>query len=90
VFEAAGAAACLITDAWEGLETFFEPGTEVLVARNGDEVAQHVAALDAQRARAIGQAAYRRVLAEHTYAHRAAQIDAVLAGSRRAPVLEAA
>jgi spore maturation protein CgeB len=90
VFEAAGAAACLITDAWEGLETFFEPGTEVLVAKSGDEVAQHVAALDAQRARAIGQAAYRRVLAEHTYAHRAAQVDAVLAGGRREPVLEAA
>jgi spore maturation protein CgeB len=90
VFEAAGAAACLITDAWEGLETFFEPQTEVLVAHNGDEVAQHVAALDAQRAQAIGQAAYRRVLAEHTYAHRAAQFDAVLEGCRTAPLAEAA
>ncbi|HVE51893.1 MAG TPA: glycosyltransferase [Ramlibacter sp.] len=81
VFEAAGAAACLITDAWEGLELFFEPGTEVLVARSGDEVAQHVRTLDAMRARAIGQAALRRVQAEHTYAHRAAQLDAVLEGS---------
>ncbi|MDB5915219.1 MAG: hypothetical protein JWP22_3894, partial [Ramlibacter sp.] len=72
VFEAAGAAACLITDAWEGLETFFAPGTEILVAHNGDQVAEHVRALDAPRARAIGQAAYRHVLAEHTYAHRAA------------------
>lgn len=89
VFEAAGAAACLITDAWEGLETFFEPGREVLVARSGDEVAQHVAALDAARARTIGQAAYRHVLAEHTYAHRAAQFDAVLQG-RRTPRVEAA
>lgn len=80
VFEAAGAAACLVTDAWEGLETFFEPGTEMLVARDGDEVAAHVQALDPQRARAIGQAAYRRVLAQHTYAHRAAQFDAVLQG----------
>src|SRR4051812_44489828 len=80
VFEAAGAAACLITDAWEGLETFFEPGTEMLVARNGDEVAALVDSLDAAKARAIGQAAYRRVLAEHTYAHRAAQFDEVLQG----------
>ncbi|HEY1230256.1 MAG TPA: glycosyltransferase [Ramlibacter sp.] len=80
VFEAAGAAACLITDAWEGLEQFFEPGTEMLVARNGDEVAQHVQSLDAAKARAVGQAAYRRVLAEHTYAHRAAQLDEVLEG----------
>lgn len=90
VFEAAGAAACLITDAWEGLETFFEPGREVLVARSGDEVAQHVAALDAQRARAVGQAAYQRVLAEHTYAHRAAQFDAVLEGCRAAALPEVA
>jgi spore maturation protein CgeB len=90
VFEAAGAAGCLITDAWEGLETFFEPGTEVLVARSGEEVAQQVDALDVERARAIGQAACRRVLAEHTYAHRAAQLDAVLEGCQRAPVLEVA
>ena len=80
MFEAAGAAACLITDAWEGLEQFFEPGTEMLVARNGDEVAQHVQSLDAAKAKAVGQAAYKRVLAEHTYAHRAAQLDAVLEG----------
>jgi spore maturation protein CgeB len=90
VFEAAGAAACLITDAWEGLELFFEPGTEVLVASDGDEVAAHVRALDAERARAIGQAAYRRVLAEHTYAHRAAQLDGVLEGCGARPVLEEA
>jgi len=87
VFEAAGAAACLITDAWEGLETFFEPGKEVLVAHNGDEVAQHVRTLDAARAREIGQAAYRHVLAEHTYAHRAAQVDAVLEGCAAQPAL---
>jgi len=83
VFEAAGAAACLMTDAWEGLEQFFEPGAEVLVARDGGEVAAHLESLDADRARAIGQAAYRRVLAEHTYDHRAAQFDAVLEGRSR-------
>ena len=80
VFEAAGAAACVITDAWEGLEQFFEPGTEMLVARDGEEVARQLESLDARTARAIGQAAYGRVLAEHTYDHRAAQFDAVLQG----------
>ena len=90
VFEAAGAAACLVTDAWEGLEVFFEPGREVLVARSGDEVAQHVRSLEPAQAREIGQAAYRRVLAEHTYAHRAAQVDAVLQGCAPRPVMEAA
>jgi len=85
VFEAAGAAACLITDAWQGLEHFFEPGTEVLVARDGEEVAAQLGALDPAKARTIGQAAYRRVLAEHTYDHRAAQVDAVLQGRASAP-----
>ena len=90
VFEAAGAAACLVTDAWEGLALFFEPGTELLVARNGEEVAQHVRALDAARAHAIGQAAFRRVRAEHTYAHRAAQMDGVLKGCATQMLPEAA
>jgi spore maturation protein CgeB len=78
VFEAAGAAACLITDAWEGIETFLEPESEVLVARDGAEVAAHLRDLTPERARRIGEAARRRVLAEHTYAHRAAQVETVL------------
>jgi spore maturation protein CgeB len=77
VFEAAGAGACLITDAWEGIELFLEPGTEVLVAATGDEVAELIAAASP----AIGAAARRRVLAEHTYARRAEQVEAILAGA---------
>ena len=62
----------------------------MLVARNGEEVAEHVRALDADASRRIGRAAYARVLAEHTYAHRAAQLDEVLQGTRvRETVLEA-
>lgn len=80
VFEAAGAGACLVTDAWEGIETFLEPEREVLVARDGAEVAGHLSALDAPRARRIGEAARARVLAAHTYAHRAAQVAALLQG----------
>ncbi|HEY3938407.1 MAG TPA: glycosyltransferase [Bryobacteraceae bacterium] len=78
VFEAAGAAACLITDAWPGIDMFFEPGREILVAANGGEVVEHLRSLTPASAKKIGAAAYRRVLAEHTYAHRAAQIDALL------------
>jgi spore maturation protein CgeB len=80
VFEAAGAGACLITDAWEGLELFFDPGNEMLVAQHGEQVAEHVRSLDGKTARTIGQAAYARVLAQHTYAHRATQLEAVLQG----------
>jgi len=78
VFEAAGAAACLITDAWEGVELFLAPGEEVLVARDGQDVAEQLAALTPARARAIGEAARQRILAEHTYSRRAAEVDALL------------
>jgi spore maturation protein CgeB len=78
VFEAAGAGACLITDEWVGIEMFLEPGREVLVARDGDEVASRLRELAPEQARRIGEAARRRVLSEHTYAHRAAQVESVL------------
>jgi spore maturation protein CgeB len=78
VFEAAGAGACLITDAWEGIELFLEPGREVLVAADGQQVAGFVAALTDAGAWAVGQAARRRVLADHTYARRVAQLETLL------------
>lgn len=78
VFEAAGAAACLITDAWKGIELFLEPDEEVLVARDGSDVADFVEHLTPERARNIGEAARRRILAEHTYDRRAAEVDLIL------------
>ena len=81
VFEATGAGACLVTDAWEGIEDFLEPGEEVLTAEDGAEVARHAAALDPDRAGAIGAAARERVLAEHTYRQRAEHVEQVLSGA---------
>jgi spore maturation protein CgeB len=86
VFEAAGAAACLVTDAWEGIEQFLEPGREVLVASTGAAVVEHLNRLDPQTARAIGARAHERVMAEHTYAHRAAQVSDLLAARKPAAV----
>jgi spore maturation protein CgeB len=83
VFEAAGAGACLITDAWEGLDRFLEPDREVLVARSGAEVALHLRELTPERAREIGASARKRVLEKHTYAHRAAEVEALLFKARR-------
>jgi spore maturation protein CgeB len=80
VFEAAGAGACLITDEWQGVEEFLAPGEEVLVARDGAEVAELLSGLDPERARAIGEAALEQVLAEHTYDRRAEQVEAILEG----------
>jgi spore maturation protein CgeB len=81
VFEAAGAGACLISDAWEGLEDFLTPGEEVLVARDGNEVAALLERLDPARAATIGAAARERVLAEHTYERRAEQVEGILEGA---------
>lgn len=82
VFEAAGAGACLITDVWQGVELFLSPGEEVLVARDGNDVADIMAALTSERAREIGSRARERVLREHTYDRRAKQVDDVLRSRR--------
>jgi spore maturation protein CgeB len=80
VFEAAGAGGCLITDWWEGIDFFFEPDREILVAKDGGEVADIMNGLDEGRAREIGQAAYERVIRDHTYAKRVEHLEHVLEG----------
>jgi spore maturation protein CgeB len=82
VFEAAGAGACLITDDWEGIELFLEPDREVIVARSGTDVADQLSTLSSAQANQIGRAAQRRILAEHTYDHRAAEIETLLGAMR--------
>lgn len=81
VFEAAGAGACLITDAWEGIEQFLAPEEETLVAASGEEVAEHLARLTVESARQMGSRARRRVLADHTYSHRARLVEELLTGA---------
>jgi spore maturation protein CgeB len=78
VFEAAGAAACIISDSWVGIEHFFEPGKEILIVNNGNEVGETVRSLTADRARTIGQAAYRRAKHDHTYSQRAKTLETIL------------
>jgi spore maturation protein CgeB len=81
VFEAVGAGACLITDDWKGIDLFLEPGREVLVAADGADVVDHLERLTPSLARGIAQRARRRVLAHHTYTHRAAEVHEMLEGS---------
>ncbi len=82
VFEAAGAGACLITDDWPGIDTFLAPGEEILVARDGRDVAELLGGLSDARAAGIGARALRRVLADHTYEQRAVLVDALLRRAR--------
>jgi spore maturation protein CgeB len=78
VFEAAGVGACLITDAWDGIEDFLVPDSEVLVAHDGAEVAEYVRSTEPAQAHAIGERAAARMLAQHTYGARAVEVDALL------------
>lgn len=82
VFEAAGAAACLITDAWAGVEQFFEPGREILIARGADDILQYLRECSSPEAREIGNAMRRRALRDHTYELRARQVDETLRNAR--------
>lgn len=82
VFEAAGAGACVITDYWTGVEKFFVPGQQILVARSGSEVVNHLRSVSRARAKEIGTAMRARALQEHTYAQRAVEVDGILSEGR--------
>jgi spore maturation protein CgeB len=78
LFEAAACGVPIISDYWPGLEDFFRIGTEILVARSAAEsidYLQHTSHLERER---IGENARRRVMAEHTAAHRAEQLEGYL------------
>lgn len=87
VFEAAGAGACLITDAWTGIETFFAPGEEILIASCAEEIVNLLRTITPRVASGIGTRMRRRALRDHTYALRASQVHGILcsAAERRIP-----
>ena len=78
VFEAAGCACCLITDAWKGIEAFLEPGREILLAGSAEEIVEHLRSTSPGEARAMGRAARARVQRDHTYDQRAERLERVL------------
>jgi spore maturation protein CgeB len=86
LFEAAACAVPVVSDRWEGLDSLFAPGREILLADGTGDVTAALEAEDAGGARAMGLAARARVLAAHTAGHRAAELEAYLAeaaGTRR-------
>jgi len=85
LFEAAACGTPIISDYWEGLETFLTPGKEVLISRSPEETLRYLRDLsDAERA-AVGRRARARVLAAHTAAHRAAELEGYVLALRSAP-----
>ncbi|CAN5797895.1 glycosyltransferase [soil metagenome] len=83
LFEAAACGTPIISDAWDGLETFFDPSTEILVARSVGNVLECLIDLPEAERRAIGERARQRVLSEHTAAHRAIELEQFVRQARR-------
>jgi spore maturation protein CgeB len=84
LFEAAACGAPILSDWWEGLDAFFEPGRDMLVARTSEDA---VAALDLGDAelKRMAANARERVLAEHTSAQRALDFEGAIESARVGP-----
>lgn len=86
IFEAAGAAASVITDAWQGVSSFFEPDREILIASSAQDIVGYLRELRREEATAIGAAMRSRALRDHTYRLRAKQVDTILRPPTRSPI----
>lgn len=75
LFEAAACGTPIITDFWEGLDTFFHPGVEILVSSSCEESLYYLTTLSDRDRRQIGEAARARVLRRHTARHRAQELE---------------
>jgi spore maturation protein CgeB len=75
LFEAAACGTPIVSDAWDGLDALFEPDEEILIARTPADVLSYLRELGEAERHAIGMRARARVLAEHTAAHRAAELE---------------
>jgi spore maturation protein CgeB len=78
VFEAAGAAACLITDRWAGIEQFFASESEILIAGSAEDIVFCLRNISSSKAREVGRNMRARALRDHTYALRAREVDAII------------
>ena len=75
LFEAAGCGATIVSDSWEGLETFFVPQQEILLPGSAEDVISYLDNIGEAESRTIGRRAQERVLAEHSAQKRAIQFE---------------
>ncbi|MBV8568713.1 MAG: glycosyltransferase [Methylobacteriaceae bacterium] len=75
LFEAAACGTPIISDVWEGLERFFAPGREIVLARTAQDVLAALTVMDSGEAQALSRAARRRVLAQHAAEKRACELE---------------
>ena len=86
LFEAAACGTAIISDSWEGMETFFQPGKDILVTRSPGDTLDYLLDLTETERSAVGENARERVLNGHTAAHRAAELENYIAERRRIPI----
>lgn len=75
LFEAAACGAAIVSDNWPGLDTFFRPGSEILLPLTGDDVVRYISGYPDCELKAIGRAARERVLASHSNTARAREFE---------------
>jgi len=75
LFEAAACGTSIVSDTWNGIETVLTPGSEVLLARSAADVLGYLREMPEEERLAIGARARARILAEHTAAHRAEELE---------------
>jgi len=75
LFEAAACGTPIISDYWDGLGHFFEPGSEILISTSAEDTVRHLNELSVEEARTIGERARNKVLEFHTAAHRAVELE---------------
>jgi len=88
IFEAAGCGTTIISDVWPGLETFFKPNEEILLAASSADVISFLNDMSREDTETIGRRAQERVLAEHSAEKRAVEFEQIV-GSR-APLAQSA
>ena len=78
LFEASSSGAAILSDNWPGLDTFFLPGEEILIAHSAQQVAEILRDLSEEDRLRMGRRARERILAEHTSAQRAVQFERIV------------
>jgi spore maturation protein CgeB len=78
LFEAAACGTPIVSDVWDGIDTVLTPGSSILLAQAPDDVLAALRKMPEQERLRLGEAARTAVLARHTAAHRAAELETAL------------
>ncbi len=75
LFEAAACGTPIISDYWDGIESIFEIGTEILISKSAEDTVSYLTNIREEERKAIGEKARQKVLNYHTAAHRASELE---------------